>query len=470
MEIHELSAYELAKLIRSKKISPVDVINSLLARISDINPKLNAFITIDSGNAIKSALEAEEAIYKKGNDLGVLHGVPVGIKDLQKTKGVRTTFGSLAYKEHIPEEDSIVVRRLRASGAIILGKTNTSEFGISATTENGLVKGCTNPWDAKMTAGGSSGGSAAGVAAGLCPLAQGSDGGGSIRIPSSFCGVFGFKPSLGRVADKTDESSMSLFAQIGPITRDVRDAALMMEAISGPDPDDYLCIKAAPPHFLDGIKKTPKKMRIAWSKDLGGAPVDKEVQLVSELSVKGLETLGFDIEEASPDLTSWLEIFNPIALSDLYRSFGFLLKRWGGELMPYTKASLLAGQKISGAEYSKALKGLLRFKASWSQFFEKFDLLMTPGTAVPAFPIGTRPERINGEPVSKVWGAFPFTAAANMTGQPAASIPCGLTKGNLPVGLQIIGRSQEDTSVLQAAYILEQNSAFTERLPLKCQL
>jgi len=468
MEIHELSAYELAKLIRTKKISPVDVIDSFLFRIDSICSKLNAFITIDSENARNSALEAEKAIYNKGNDLGILHGVPVGIKDLQKTKNMRTTFGSLAYKKYIPEEDSIVVKRLKASGAIILGKTNTSEFGISATTENRLVEGCTNPWDAKMTAGGSSGGSAASVAAGLCPLSLGSDGGGSIRIPSSFCGVFGFKPSLGRVADKTDESSMSLFAQIGPITRDVRDAALMMVAISGPDPDDYLCIKGAPPNFLYGVKKTPKKMRVAWSKDLGGAPVDKEVQLVSEAFVNSLETLGFDVEEASPELTSWLEIFNPIALSDLYSSFGFLLKRWGGELMPYTKASLLSGQKVSGAEYSTALKGLLRFKANWSQFFKKYDLLMTPCTAVPAFPLGTRPERINDKPVSKVWGAFPFTAAANMTGQPAASIPCGLTKGNLPVGLQIIGRSQEDTSVLQAAYILEQNSHFPKRPPLNC--
>jgi amidase len=467
MEIHEFSAYELAKLIRTRKVSPVEVINNLLSRVDKINPKLNAFITIDSENAINGALKAEKAIYNK-NELGVLHGVPVGIKDLQKTRGMRTTFGSLAYKKYIPEEDSIVVRRLKAAGAIILGKTNTSEFGISATTENRLVKGCTNPWDAKMTAGGSSGGSAASVAAGLCPLAQGSDGGGSIRIPSSFCGVFGFKPSLGRVADKTDENSMPLFAQIGPITRDVRDGALMMEAISGPDPDDYLCVKSPPPHFLDAIKKTPKKMKVAWSKDLGGAPVDEEVQLVSESSVKGFEALGFDVEEATPDITSWLEVFNPIALSDLYRSFGFLLERWGGELMPYTKASLLAGEKVSGSEYSTALKGLLRFKASWNEFFEKYDLLMTPCTAVTAFPIGTRPERINDEPVSKVWGAFPFTAAVNVTGQPAASIPCGLTKGRLPVGLQIIGRSQEDISVLQAAYTLEQNSAFPKRLPLRC--
>ncbi len=409
MDLVFLPAYKLLKLIKSREISPVDLVVLFLKRIRDLNPSLNAFLTVlDEEAVMEEAMKAEKALYT-GQKLGLLHGIPVSIKDLQLTKGVRTTFGSLLFKDFIPDEDSNVVERLKAQGAIVLGKTNTPELGQSATTENKLGDHCRNPWNTQMTTGGSSGGAAASIAAGLCCLAQGSDGGGSIRIPSSFCGVYGLKPSFGRVADKSEANGMPFFAQIGPITRYVQDAALMLDAMSGPDSRDYTCIKKKAPNYFSQMDDPTPKMKIAWSPDLGFAVIDPEVRSIVESAVRVFEDLGHRIEQATPTIDSPFDIFNPIALADTYLAYGFLLEKESNNLMGYVKSTLIEGSRITGAQYSRALQLSYKLKSNLLSFFEEYDLLMTPTVAIPTFPVGKRPTQIAGQKVDRLWGPFPFT-------------------------------------------------------------
>ena len=263
---------ELAGLISSRQVSPVELTEACLRRIDALNPTLNAFLTVCGDEAMESAREAEKSA---GPDMPPLHGIPVAVKDLEATKGIRTTFGSLAFKDNVPDEDSIIVERLRKAGAIVLGKTNTPEFGQSTSTENRLGDDCRNPWDTGRTSGGSSGGSGAALAAYICSLATGSDGGGSIRVPAAFCGVYGIKPTHGRVPSK--DGGWALFSDSGPMSRSVRDAALMLNQISGHDSRDSLAIRSAPPDFLEALDGEVRGLRVAWSSDLGYGVVDEEV-------------------------------------------------------------------------------------------------------------------------------------------------------------------------------------------------
>jgi Asp-tRNA(Asn)/Glu-tRNA(Gln) amidotransferase A subunit family amidase len=464
MDLAFRPAHELLGLIKSKKLSPVELVTNILKRIAKLNPKLNAYLTVVEEKALLDARQAEQALYK-GQKLGPLHGLPVSIKDLHCTKGIRTTFGSLIYKDFVPDLDAIVVQRLKAAGAVILGKTNTPELGQSGTTENKLGDHCRNPWDINRTTGGSSGGAAASVAAGLCCLAQGSDGGGSIRIPASFCGVYGLKPSFGRVADKSDSNGMPLFAQIGPLTRYVRDAALMMNVISGPDHQDDTCIPQSAPDFVAEMDRPLGKMRLAWSSNLGYAAVDPEVKSIVKSAVRVFEDFGHQVDEATPKFDSPFEVFQTIALADTYATHGFLLEKNADQLMDYVKSTLIAGRKITGAQYSNALRALNKFRSTWRYFFTQYDLLLTPTVAVPAFPVGKRPDEIGGQKVNRIWGPFPFTAPWNLTGQPAASIPCGFSSEGLPVGLQIIGRQENEVTVLKASAIFEQARPWADKLP-----
>ncbi len=464
MDLAFRPVYELIDLIKSKKLSPVELATHILKRIEKLNPKLQAYLTVVEEKALLDAHQAEQALYK-GQELGPLHGIPVSIKDLHCTKGIRTTFGSLIYRDFVPDADAIVVQRLKAAGAIIVGKTNTPEFGQSGTTENRLGDHCRNPWDINRTAGGSSGGAAASIAAGLCCLAQGSDGGGSIRIPASFCGVYGLKPTFGRVADKSDDNGLPLFVQIGPLTRYVRDAALMMNVISGPDSQDDTSITQRASDFVAAMDRSWGKMRMAWTSNLGYAAVDPEVKSIVESAVRVFEDFGHRVEEATPKIDSPWEVFQTIALADTYATHGFLLEKNADQLMDYVKSTLIAGSKITGAQYSKALRSLNKFRNTWRCFFSQYDLLMTPTTAVPAFAVGKRPDEIGGQRVNRIWGPFPFTPPWNLTGQPAASIPCGLTSNGLPVGLQIIGRQESEASVLMASAIFEQARPWADKLP-----
>ncbi len=457
-------AWELAELVRTKKLSPVEIVDNLLQRISSLNPKLNAYLTVTEAEARSAAQAAEEAVMK-GEELPLLHGVPVSIKDLHVTKGIRTTRGSLACKDFVPDEDEVVVERLRRAGAIVLGKTNTPEFGQSMTTENRLGDHCRNPWNVERTTGGSSGGAAAAVAAGLGPLALGSDGGGSIRIPAGFCGVYGLKPTQGRVPVYTGLNAMPLFAVSGPITRTVRDAALMLDVMAGHDRRDPTCLRQRPPRFLDALDGELGGLVVAWSSDLGYAGVDPQVRSVAQSAAHVFQSLGCHVEEATPASGEPFSIFATIVLADTYAALGHLLEEHAEQLMPYVKSTLEVGGRVTGYEYSRALGALACFRMHMVEFFERYDLLLTPTSAVPAFPVGQRPREIDGREVDRLWGSCPFTTSFNLTGQPAATVPCGFSADGLPIGLQIVGRWGDEVTVLRASAAFERARPWAHRAP-----
>ncbi len=457
-------AWQLAKLFRRKKLSPVEFTRAVLDRIERFNPKLNAFLAVAADAAMAQAKVAEIR-FSSGTELPSLLGLPISIKDLTHTKGIVSTGGSLAYKDFVPDEDAIAVERLRRAGAIIIGKTNTPEFGNSATTENRLGDDCRNPWDTARTSGGSSGGAASSVAAGICPLAMGTDGGGSIRIPSSLCGVFGIKPTFGTIPGGRSFSGMPIFSAGGPITRSIRDAAMLLDATAGHDSRDPRSRREPPPNFLRALSKGVKGLRVAWSFDLNYAVADPEVLALTSDAAHVFDHLGCVVEDDNPDLGEPFGAFGPVVVADSYVAFGHLLETKADLLTDNFRKSLERGKLITGAQYSQALRTIDVIKSKMADFFERYDLLLCPATAVPAFPCGQRPSVIGGQSVSTLWGPFPFTVPFNITGQPAASVPCGFTHNGLPVGLQIVGRIGQDDLVMRAAAAFEEARPWAGRTP-----
>ena len=324
-------AHRQAELIARKKLSPVELTELYLTRIQELDSDLNAFLTVTADEAMASAGEAEAAVME-GGELGPLHGVPIAIKDLETTRGTRTTFGSLIFKDHIPDSDSGVVERIRGSGAVILGKTNTPEFGVSGTTENRLGEACRNPWDTERTTGGSSGGAGAALAAGLCPLATGSDAGGSIRIPASFCGVYGIKPTLGRVPrfGGVARPSPHPVSQPGPMALNVRDAALLLQVLAGHDSRDVITLREQPPDYLADLDEGVRGLRVAWSADLGYAAVDPEVARIASEAAGVFEELGAVVEEPDVSIDEPYPRVSPITSANSYAAYGHFLEERPG--------------------------------------------------------------------------------------------------------------------------------------------
>ena len=450
-------AWRLRQMIADKEVSPVELTELFLRRIEALNPKLNAYLTVATEEAQASARAAEAAVSRR-EALGPLHGIPVSVKDLLQTKGIRSTAGSQAFRDHVPQEESILVERVRAAGAIIIGKTNTPEFGLSGTTENRLGDACRNPWDPRRTSGGSSGGAGAAVAAGMGPLAIGSDGGGSIRIPSSFCGVYGIKPSQGRVPRHGGfgKSASNFFSQYGPMARNVRDAALLLQVLAGPDRRDSTCLREPAPDFLGNLEQGVAGLRVAWSTDLGYAPVEPEVVQVAGEAARAFDELGCRVEEPSLKVEDPFPAFWTIFSANAYAAYGDLMASHGVALTDYVGYTLEYGGRVKGHEYSQALRFIDELRAQMADLFEQFDLLLTPTMATTAFPVAGRPHVIGGREVDPLWGFLPFTFPFNMTGQPAASVPCGFSGAKLPVGLQIIGRRGEESTVLRASAAFEQ--------------
>ena len=449
-------AWRVKELIKGKQVSPVELTELFFDRIEALNPKLNAYLTLTQEEALAEARTAERAVVA-GETLGPLHGIPISVKDLEVTKGTRTTLGSRLFQDTVPEQDSIVVERVRRAGAIVLGKTNTPEFGLSGTTENRLGDACRNPWDTTRTSGGSSGGAGAAVVAGLCTLATGSDGGGSIRIPSSFCGVYGIKPSQGKVPryGGLGRPAFSQFSQPGPMARSVRDAAMLLQVLAGPDARDPNCLQQTPPDFLAALDGDGDSLRIGWSPDLGYAPVDSEVVEVASQGAKVFETLGYSVEEADISLEDPFTHFFNIFSSDAHAAYGHILESQPDLLTEYALLTLTNGRGVRGSDYSRALLYIQQLKAQVNSLMERYDLLLTPTMAVPAFPVGQRPQAIAGRDVNPFWGFLPFTFPFNMTGQPAASIPCGFSTDGLPIGLHIVGRYGDEVAVLKASAAFE---------------
>ena len=459
-------ASEVRQLMDSRQVSSVELTEMFLRRIEALNPRLNAYLTVTSDEALAGAANADEAM-ARGVSLGPLHGIPVSIKDLEVTKGIRSTMGSLIFKDHVPDQDSLVVERVRKAGAVILGKTNTPEFGFSGTTENRLGDAARNPWNPERTPGGSSGGAGAAVAAGLCTLATGSDGGGSIRIPCSFTGTYGIKPSQGRVprAGGVGRPGYNTFSQAGPLTRTVQDSALLLQVLAGPDPRDPGCIRTEPPDFVAGLDGGVGGLRIAWSPDLGYAAVDPEVASAAFRAARLFEELGCSVDEPGVALEDPFPPFWDLFGIGGFTAYGYLMEGHRQDLTEYGRNTIDHGRNLSVADYSRALLRVQQLQAQMDELFQSYDLLLTPTTAVPAFPVGEHPAVIGDRPVMPFWGYTPFTFPFNMTMQTAANVPCGFSSDGMPIGLHVIGRRGEETTVLRASAAYESVRPWRENLP-----
>jgi len=459
-----LSALEIADLVRRKEAKPLEILDAILARLEAVNPSLNAFCLVAADVARVAAREAEIAVMK-GEPLGALHGVPFSVKDVLPTRGLTTTGGSRLFADFVPEEDALAFGRLKAAGAVLLGKTNTSEFGHKAFTENPLFGITRNPWDTSLTPGGSSGGSAAAVASGVGPFALGTDGGGSIRIPAAFCGLYGFKPSFGRVPDRPMFGGFEHVNHVGPITRTVRDAAAVLDVVAGGDDRDRGSLPREAGSFLQACDGDVKGLNVAWTPDLGYAAVDPKVLAVCENAAGAFETLGCHVEVVNPGWESPEEIFSTMIAAQFYAAWSDRLP----DAEPHMDSSLVRfirrGGAVSARDYLRAVARVEDYWREVQMFLERFDLLLMPTVATLPFGAGAHPPReIAGQDVS-VLGWMPFTYPFNLTGQPAASVPAGWTDEGLPVGLQIVGRRHADATVLAASAAFEAASPWRDRRP-----
>jgi Asp-tRNA(Asn)/Glu-tRNA(Gln) amidotransferase A subunit family amidase len=455
-ELCYLPATELAAKVRAKKVSPTEVVEAFLARIEEVNPKLNAYVTVDAEGARASARTVEDAI-QQGDPVGPLAGVPVSIKDIVITRGIRTTRGSRLYADSVPTEDAPVVERLRGAGAIILGKTNTPEFGWKAATDNQLFGPTRNPWNLDRTAGGSSGGAGAAVAAGLGPLAIGTDGGGSIRIPANFCGIFGIKATHGLVP-VYPASQAEAVSHTGPMTRTVRDAALMLNTIAGYDPRDRNSFPTGNPDYLAGIGDGIAGLRVAWSSNLGSGTVVPEVLAAAEGAAQRFAELGCSVEEGTPAVgefnRAWFLLFyGAVAAGLASQPAGWEEKIDHGLLETIREA-----RKASGIEVAQAYQTRAAVYEVIRRFFERYDLLLTPSWPGAPWAIGFDFDPTASNPAQ-------LTQLFNMTGQPAATVPCGWSADGLPLGLQIVGRRHEDALVLRAAAAFEALAPWVGKRP-----
>jgi aspartyl-tRNA(Asn)/glutamyl-tRNA(Gln) amidotransferase subunit A len=459
-----LPATQLAELIRTKQLSPVEYMQSLLARIEAVEPKINAFAYLAADQAMDAARAAEAALMS-GKKLGRLHGVPATIKDLAITKAMPTQHGSPIFKGNQPTEDAPIVTRLQGEGAIILGKTTTSEFGWTGVSRSPLTGITHNPWKHGYNAGASSAGAGAAAAAGFGPLHQGSDGAGSVRMPSHFCGVFGLKPSFGRVPNYP-VSTNDLTSHIGPMTRSVADAALMLEVMSGPSIDDYTSLEAGPASYAARLQEGIKGKRIAYSADLGHARVDPEVAALVRKAVARFTELGATVSEVE---TPWAAA-GPELIRFFWSAHMTRLKQyldtWAPQMDPGLVACIKASDDVSVADYQLMRERKMAYIAAIHRWFDNWDLLLTPSVSVAAFPAEKlMPDHWPHHAWDWVsWAEFSYPF--NMSWNPAASVPCGFTEAGLPVGLQIVGRRFDDLGVLQASAAFEAAQPWADKRPL----
>ncbi len=460
-DICYLPAAELLSLFRRKALSPVEAAGAVLDRIAEVDGAVNAFILVDGDSALAQA-RASEARWMKGEPLGLLDGAPATIKDLVLTKGWPTLKGSRTTDPNQAwEEDAPVTARLREAGAVLIGKTTTPEFGWKGVTDSPLSGVTRNPWNTGMTPGGSSGGAAAAAALGMGALHQGSDGGGSIRIPSGFTGVFGHKPSFGRVPFYPPTPNGSL-VHIGPITRTVADAALMLTVIARPDPRDWYALPYEGRDYRVGLEEGVAGLRVGFSPALGYAKVDPEVAESVRAAADVLAGLGAEVEEADPGFADPAPFFKDI----WYANCAFLCRDFTQEqldlLDPNLRKVVEEGAAVSAFDLLRATTGeRVELGLCMKRFHERYDLLLTPTLAVPAFPAG----RLSpGGGDEEGWmGWTPFSFPFNLSRQPACTVPCGFTKAGLPVGMQIVGPMHDDALVLRAARAFESARPF--RMP-----
>ena len=461
-------ALELRRLIQTRALSPLELAKVVLERIERLNPVINAFLTIPSDLALEQA-KAAEARVMRGSPSGPLEGIPYSVKDLEPTAGVRTTYGSKWFEHNIPSEDGAVAGLLREAGGILLGKTNTPHFGYKDMCDNLLGPPCRNPWKPDRTSGASSGGAGAAVAAGLGPVAQGSDGAGSIRIPASLCGIFGLKPSFGRVPYHPNADYWAARSHIGPMTRTVRDAALLLNVMAGPDPRDPLSVRCPPEDYVAACDGSLEGLKVAWSADLGYAAVDPEVRSIAERAAGRFAELGCVIEAPAvswPDPREFHKIIYEVAMAARLVDRARARPDW---IEPTLQRIILNAGTVSAIDHGKALLARSAFYGAVRQFFETYDLLLTPAMPVGAWSVEPGPDEgpreIGGRPAPTMFDRLSFMYPFNLTGQPAATVPCGFTSDGLPVGLQIVGRPYADAAVLRAAAGFEALQPWAQHRP-----
>jgi len=470
-----LGAAEIARRVKAGSLSPVEIVETALSIQQRLDESLHAFCTPTPEAAREAARNLETRI-RRGDKVGALAGVPVAIKDLVSTKGVRTTYGSKLYEDFIPDDDDIVVERLKAADAIMVGKTNASEFGYGGFGHNPVFPTTRNPWNLSLTPGGSSAGSAAAVAGRICPIAIASDGGGSIRLPAAFSGLVGIKASMGRVPvwpgcrdpRFPGASGWESIEHIGPLARSVMDAALTLDVIAGPDSRDRLSIPDEGVGWTEAATLPPGKLglKIAYCPDWGGVRVDRGVRAVVDRAVSHFETdLACRVTIEQAPIGDFIDCFRAIvALETDIVGLRALSAGREGDLSPSVRA--LLSNSWTAEAFTSAITARKKVVQAMMQFMSKFDLLLTPTVPVLPFAIDLAgPGMIESETVADdAW--TPALYPANLTGQPAASVPAGWTDEGLPVGLQIIGRHLADRSVVRAAAAFEACQPWIERLPV----
>lgn len=460
------TAKDLAKAIQNRELSVREVVESHLLQIEKVNPEVNAIVSLNAELALKDADKADEQL-QAGNNIGPFHGLPIAIKDTHNAKGFPTTYGSIPFRDNIASEDDVLVERLRAAGAIIIGKTNVPEFAAGSHTFNEVFGTTKNPYDLTKTAGGSSGGAAAAVVTGMLPFADGSDMGGSLRNPGSFNNAVGFRPSPGRVPSYPKQALYSPLAVQGPISRTVSDAAFMMSVIAGPDKRSPIAIEEPGSRFLDSLELDLSKLRVAWSADLGGTiPVDPAVRKVVEDSAKIFTDLGCNVEQAFPDLSDAEEIFQTFRAFEMELSYSDIYNQFGEYLKPSLVWNIEKGRGLKGTDIGRAERLRHNLYHRVRKFFNQYDVFLMPVSQVPPFDANLEyPQEINGVQMKTYIEWMQSAYFITVTGSPALSVPAGFTQEGLPIGLQIVGPNHADFDVLRVGHAFEQATNYGKIKP-----
>lgn len=445
------SARELTAALRRREISARELVQAHLDRIERVNPQLNAIVTLVPERALAEAAAADERL-AAGEPVGPLHGLPVAHKDTHLTAGIRTTFGSPVLREHVPDADELVVERMRAAGAITIGKTNVPEFAAGSHTFNTVFGVTRNPYDLRRSAGGSSGGAAAALAGGLQPIADGSDMGGSLRNPASFCNVVGLRPAPGRVPSYPSRAAWATMAVQGPMARSVADVALLLSVLAGPDPRSPICLEEPGAAFAAPLERDLTGLRVAWSPDLGGAvPVDRAVTGVLEPQVTVFEDLGCVVEEACPDFSGAEEVFRTLRAWQFELTLGPVLDRSPELLKPALARNIAEGRRVTGPDLGRAEVLRSELFHRMREFFTRYDLLLLPVSQVVPFDVEREyPTEVDGVAQRSYLDWMRSAYLVSATGLPALSVPGGSTPDGLPVGLQVVGPHRGEWAVLQA--------------------
>jgi amidase len=456
------SAVALARLLKTRKVSATEVVRAFIARIEETNPRLNAIVTF----VPEQALAAAKAMDRKREKPGPLVGLPIAYKDLVPTRGVRTTFGSRVFEKEIPQQNHLIVDRLTAAGAILIGKTNTPEFGAGSQTFNKVFGATRNPYDLTKTCGGSSGGAAAAVAARMLPFADGSDLAASLRNPGNYCNVVGFRPTPGRVPSWPSANAWDTLAVMGPIGRTVADTALLFSAMAGPDPRAPVSINEPGSIFRHSLKRDFRKTRIAWSRDLGGLPMDPRVTRALQPFRKTFRDLGCVVDDAEPDFSGATESFETLRAIGFLQKYGKLAEQHADKLKDTVLWNVEEGRRRTGADVARAEALRTQLFHRLREFLQHHDFLVCPVNQLPPYPVEVEwPREIAGVPMGNYLDWMKSCYYITVTGHPAISVPAGFTPEGLPVGLQIVGRYGDDFGVLQLAHAFELATLCWKRRP-----